>query len=175
MSARRRAVAVGAVAVVAGAALVQAAGGQEEDARLRVEVSSRGAKVRATPGSVCFADMSSACGERERALPLRGRVPVTGRGRVRVRLGSPARRVTVAVRARDDYLVVPMSPPEWSARARALDGSGRRFAVTLPRRIPRGDRLSIDVVYREAEGSRPEEGATFQAGIRRARSCRRRR
>ena len=173
MSAPRWVLGVGVAAVLACTGLVQAAGGQQEDPRLRVEVSNRGATVRATPGSVCLADRTSGCGERERALPLGGRVPVAGRDRVRLRLASPARRVTVAVRARDDYLVVPMSPPEWSARARSLDASRRRFQVTLPRRIPRGDRLAIDIVYREAEGSRPEEAVTVQAGIRRQRACRR--
>ena len=116
--------------------------------------SSHHRTVQATLGSHCTPSKGSmACADSEYPLPTEKRLPVHGRGRIRLQFGAEPQEIYPDLR---DH------------RSRSLDeltprGDGTDWKVRLPRVLPRGmDRLGVFVTYRRGS-------ADFEIDLRRHR------
>jgi hypothetical protein len=125
-----------------------------------VTVSAHGLTARAALGTFCGestdppdgSDRAPAdfCADAGYPLRTRGRLPVEGRSRLRIRTGEPARSVRanlVRVRSHSFRFVSRI------LRARRIRGSKRLWRLRLPRDLRRANVLDIDVIYPSANGN----------------------
>jgi hypothetical protein len=120
-----------------------------------VRVSSNHLYVKATRGSYCYFRTSGntavgECGDAIYPLPTRGELPVHGRSRVGLHVGTRATRVDIAlIRVEgDEFDYVGRS-----RRADPSDSTGRHWHARLPRHLRGANVLDVSVRYPHGGGS----------------------
>jgi len=110
--------------------------------------------VQATLGTHCtMSDGAMACADYVYPLETKKRLPVHGRGRIRLEFGAEPEHIYPELRDHRSRSIF-----ELTAR-----GDGREWTVRLPRHLPRGmDRLGVFVMYKRGD-------ADFEVDLRRHR------
>ncbi|MFL5918860.1 MAG: hypothetical protein ACJ74X_09065 [Gaiellaceae bacterium] len=115
---------------------------------------SHGRGVQASLGSHCTPSHGSmACADSEYPLATERRLPVHGRGRIRLEFGAEPQEIYPDLRDHRSRSLRELTPR----------GDGTEWRVRLPRVLPRGmDRLGVFVTYRRGS-------ADFEIDLRRHR------
>jgi hypothetical protein len=116
--------------------------------------SSHHRTVQATLGSHCTpSHRAMACADAEYPLRTERRLPVHGRGRIRLQFGAEPQEIHPDLRDHRSRSLHELTPR----------GRGTEWTVRLPRVLPRGmDRLGVFVTYRRGS-------ADFEIDLRRHR------
>jgi hypothetical protein len=148
-----RSMALSATLAVATAAGVSAATSSSHPQHDLIGLShTRG--VVATLGSHCTpTDGAMVCADHSYPLPTERRLPVHGRGRIKLEFGAEPQEIYPELRDRRSRSIHELTPR----------GDGLEWKVRLPRTLPRGmDRLGVFVSYRRGS-------ADFEIDLRRHR------
>ncbi len=116
--------------------------------------SSHHRTVQATLGSHCTpSEGAMVCADYAYPLETEKRLPVHGRGRIRLEFGAEPEEIHPELRDHHSRSIFELTPR----------GDGREWTVRLPRQLPRGmDRLGVFVGYRRGS-------ADFEVDLRRHR------
>jgi len=165
------------LAAIAGLAL--AIGPQASEAadtpadQRRAVVASGGLMIRAALETNCLYDRPP--GKEPRNIlcedtaynprPTRARLPVRAGGRLSIRLGGAARKVTVWLERpnRTGRAPLSMSP---ARRARRLDPAGRRWRIRLPGRLKGASVVRFSATFRGGGTANFGAGIVARAGCR---------
>ena len=143
-----------ALSVPVAAALAVAVPAADRHPQHDLAASSHGRTLAATLGSHCTPTSGAMlCADRSYPLPTKKRLPVHGRGRIRLEFRVEPEEIDAQLRDRRSRSV-----HELTAR-----GKGLVRRIRLPRTLPNGwDRLGVFVTYRRGD-------ADFEVDLRRHR------
>jgi len=146
-----RSLPVSAVLVLALATSVSA---RDQHPQHHLTATSHHRTVQATLGTHCtMSDGAMACADYAYPLETEKRLPVHGRGRIRLEFGAEPEHIYPELRDHRSRSIFELTPR----------GDGREWTVRLPRHLPRGmDRLGVFVMYRRGD-------ADFEVDLRRHR------
>ena len=135
-------------------ALATSVSARDQHPQHHLTATSHDRTVQATLGTHCtMSDGAMACADYAYPLETEKRLPVHGRGRIRLEFGAEPEHVYPELRDHRSRSIVELTPR----------GDGREWTVRLPRHLPRGmDRLGVFVMYKRGD-------ADFEVDLRRHR------
>jgi len=143
-----------AISAVLALALVAGVSAQDRHRQHNLTATSHHRTVQASLGSHCTPRSGAmVCADRAYPLEAEKRLPVHGRGRVRLDFRVEPQEIVVDLRDRRSRSIIELTPR----------GDGTEWRVRLPRALPRGmDRLGVFVSYRRGS-------ADFEVDLKRHR------